>query len=679
MGIQNGNTTALDRNQCGLSRRKELMLVALLAVIVCLGWSWYAGKDLNWDQLNYHFYLPYSLLDGRLSKDFFPASVQSYLNPVSYLPFYWMVKAGWHSLAVGSILAIGHALNLVLLYLLCTRLVEDEKGGNFDFKVAAFFVGALSPVFWVEVGSSFNDITLCALTLGAIYIGLGKRATTETFPGLGRVALSGVLLGMVVGLKLTGAVFAVAGVMLFLTFQARKFVARLLVYVGAGILGYLLTGGYWAYLLFKEFGNPIFPFYNKVFASPLFVSDNLIMTRFIPGSFWDAVLLPFEMVEPVSWVYTETVSPDLRFAFVVAVLVVFGVQRLFFRARLDAPSVTVPSGSRADSNIQWRFIGFLVVSTALWLMTSSNGRYGIPIALLMGIVVVRLARSVLSRRNALLLVWILGLAQFGHLAFTAAARWSPDRWTSSWFELEVPAALVQKPHLFLSIGLQSNAFLAPFVHPASSFVNVIGQSSIDMNGAGGARLQDLMAQHTGNIRVLLGTNYVQVSDPKKRAAAVRRLSVPMARFGLQLNPDRCVSFKSRRELIPDHDIRPDAAEQIHYWIMSCEAFALEKSPLLEQERLQATRILDAIATTCPSLFSPKFPVVETAAFGFVRHYVGTEYYLTLNNSTKEVSASQVHASTDASFGKASDWENGPRKDFACPERHRSSPWFKAVQ
>ena len=32
-----------------------------------------AGKDVNWDLLNYHYYAPWQLLEGRLSQDFFAA------------------------------------------------------------------------------------------------------------------------------------------------------------------------------------------------------------------------------------------------------------------------------------------------------------------------------------------------------------------------------------------------------------------------------------------------------------------------------------------------------------------------------------------------------------------------------------------------------------------------------
>jgi hypothetical protein len=77
--------------------RTSPWLVFGLPAVVCAAWSLYAGKDVNWDLLNYHYYLPYELLGMRLEQDFFAASAQSYLNPLGYLPFYLMVSHGWHS------------------------------------------------------------------------------------------------------------------------------------------------------------------------------------------------------------------------------------------------------------------------------------------------------------------------------------------------------------------------------------------------------------------------------------------------------------------------------------------------------------------------------------------------------------------------------------------------------
>ena len=79
-------TTASARDEYGAPSWSFALPAAL-----CATWTVLAGKDVNWDLLNYHYYVPYQLLAGRLEQDFFAASAQSYLNPVGYLPFYLMV------------------------------------------------------------------------------------------------------------------------------------------------------------------------------------------------------------------------------------------------------------------------------------------------------------------------------------------------------------------------------------------------------------------------------------------------------------------------------------------------------------------------------------------------------------------------------------------------------------
>src|SRR3954462_13813396 len=92
-----------------------------LPAVVCAAWSVYAGKDVNWDLLNYHYYLGYELLGGRLAQDFFAAGAQSYLNPLAYVPFY-LLASSWHSVAASVMLSLLHGLSLTLLYLLARRL-----------------------------------------------------------------------------------------------------------------------------------------------------------------------------------------------------------------------------------------------------------------------------------------------------------------------------------------------------------------------------------------------------------------------------------------------------------------------------------------------------------------------------------------------------------------------------
>src|SRR5262249_53996648 len=84
------------------------------------------GKDTNFDQLNYHFYVAHSLLNSRVTEDFFPANQQSYLNPLPYLPFYWMVKAGWPSMLIACVLASIHALAIILCFFIGRCLESSD-------------------------------------------------------------------------------------------------------------------------------------------------------------------------------------------------------------------------------------------------------------------------------------------------------------------------------------------------------------------------------------------------------------------------------------------------------------------------------------------------------------------------------------------------------------------------
>ena len=89
-----------------------------VSAAACAVWTIFAGKDVSWDLLNYHYYLPFELLAGRIEQDFFAAGGVSYLNPVGYLPFYWMVSSGWHSVIASVALAVVHSTSLALLYLI---------------------------------------------------------------------------------------------------------------------------------------------------------------------------------------------------------------------------------------------------------------------------------------------------------------------------------------------------------------------------------------------------------------------------------------------------------------------------------------------------------------------------------------------------------------------------------
>src|SRR5262245_3054197 len=144
--------------------------VMAACTLACLAWSWLAGRDLNWDQLNYHVYAAYQYVDDRLDRDFMAASVQGYLNPLAYLPFYWMIRAQWHSLLIGSALAALHSACLWLVYGISLLLIPPGA----RYRAALIAVGVafafLTPVYLIEVGTSFIDVTTAIPAIGGVWL-----------------------------------------------------------------------------------------------------------------------------------------------------------------------------------------------------------------------------------------------------------------------------------------------------------------------------------------------------------------------------------------------------------------------------------------------------------------------------------------------------------------------------
>ena len=194
------------------------VLVFTVPAAVCAVWTVFAGKDVNWDLLNYHYYLPFELLAGRLEQDFFAASAQSYLNPVGYLPFYLMVSSGWHSVLVSIALAVVHGLSISLLFLLSWRLFEHlPRNERATFALLATGLGCATAVYWETIGTSFLDPLLVPPMLAGLLLLLG-----DDRHALRRAVFAGALFGLAAALKYSNAVFALAALPLAAAMQIGR-------------------------------------------------------------------------------------------------------------------------------------------------------------------------------------------------------------------------------------------------------------------------------------------------------------------------------------------------------------------------------------------------------------------------------------------------------------------------
>lgn len=531
----------------------------ILAALACAGWAIVAGKDLNWDLLNYHYYAPYQLLGGRLGQDFFAASAQSYLNPLGYLPFYLMVSWGWHSVLVSVLLAAAHAGALVLLYAIAWRLFAPRAG----MALLATALGAASAVFWATVGTSFLDPLLVVPMLGGLLLLVESRA----------FAAAGFLFGAAAALKYSNAIYALAALPLAFSGGRRGAAA----YAAGGAAAVALLAGPWLALMWREFGHPFYPGLTGGGG------------RFVPRDVLSALLLPFHMVVLDRSLYAEIFAPDLRFAALAVLALVLPFKR---------------PGLQANDR---KLLAFFALAYVLWVLTSANSRYGLVLLLLCGVLVARLADLVMPARVALALLLAV---QVVVLVVAAPARWFiAEPWSRSWFPYQVPQ---REPALYVTIETQPMALIAPFLHPQSAFVNLRGQRTLAVDEP---RLVELLRRYEGRVRVL-GRSIEREAYDRQLARIGYRLDQSDC-FAIEWRRDdadalsRAANRLSRAE---------PAAEPLS--LRSCALRPAPRDPAREARAREASALLDRVEKNCPQYFRGQTAVTEPfGASGWARHYV----------------------------------------------------------
>jgi glycosyl transferase family 87 len=322
-------------------------------------YAWFSGEDVNWDWRNYHEYGAFALLNGRFDVDVMPGGFQSFLNPLVYVPAY-LLRHGLGAPSWGLVLGAIHGLNLALVWWISRLLLGASRSGW--AVLASVVIAAFGPMTLSEVGTSFADI----LTALPVLTGLGLILSADERHVV-RFVTAGLLIGAAVGLKLTNATFLIGAATALLAFKhpVRK--------IGAFALGSstggLATGGTWALMLWRQFGSPVFPFFNNIFRSPEAPIASLADGRFLPHGVLDAVAYPFY------WLIgdhrsSEFAFRDPRFAVVIALV-----------------AITIGAGILRNAQMIFRqrdneFTLFFIVSYGSWLGMFAIHRYAIVLELM---------------------------------------------------------------------------------------------------------------------------------------------------------------------------------------------------------------------------------------------------------------------------------------------------------
>jgi hypothetical protein len=601
--------------------------IAVFAVpaLLCAAWTLVAGKDVSWDLLNYHYYAPYEWLGGRLRQDYFAASGQSYLNPMGYVPFYWLVSIGWHSVVVAVLLAAAHASCISLLYLIAWRMfAHHAERERRVLAILASALGASSAIFWATVGSSFLDPLLAAPMLAGLLVLLGDSPRAPAW----RALVAGLLFGSAAALKHSNALFALAAFPLALALPRVRGAARAragLAYAAGGVLAVAVLAGPWMALMAREFGNPVFPLLNGWFQSPHAPAVNAAGGRFAIPDLWSALAFPFQLIAPDRTLYAEITAPDLRFAALVIAAAALPMKAFAERRRGGGHSPLTGTDARV--------LGFFALAACLWLVSSANGRYGILVLLLAGLCLARLLERLLPLGPARIAMAALLVAQIAACSMITAPRWFiADRWSWHWLPFAVAEEGMRESALYLTVETLPMAAVAPSLHRDSSFVNLRGQYSI---APGNPRLEELLERHRGRVRIM--GRFLQLGpDGRPREAVVAAYDSSLIRFGFRIDAGRCFAILWQ----------PDDADALSRFangmtsqpkdhaaalsMGSCALAAARRDPDHIEEERRVSVAFDRIEKLCPGLLRGHSAATEALGPEWMRNYPGLDARLETN-------------------------------------------------
>ncbi len=121
-------------------------------------------------------------------------------------------------------------------------------------------------------------------------------------------------------------------------------------------------------------------------------------------------------------------------------------------------------------------------------------------------------------------------------------RWTAMPWDNGpWLKVDVPQQLAVEPALYLSVGTNSNAYLAAFVSRQSGFVNFTGAYPLGARGANGERVENLIHRYSGHLRFVAEGERLY-EDLKSTCPTYSDVDGALSRFGLRADPGDCVTL-----------------------------------------------------------------------------------------------------------------------------------------
>jgi hypothetical protein len=229
----------------------------------------------------------------------------------------------------------------------------------------------------------------------------------------------------------------------------------------------------------------------------------------------------------------------------------------------------------------------------------------------------------------------------------------------------MPEKLRAEPNLYLTLGVQSNSFMAPFVAKNSGFINFAGGFTLNPDGANGAHVKTLIHRFWPRVRVLFhGTT--QYKNAELNAPPAPEVDDALQEFGLRMDMHDCVTI-TVHGLPPELEIRyknsmpQEPQNRDTTYLVTCRVEVDNRDPSETKARRQAVDVIfDRLEDECPTVFRPRRLVTVHEGAVWRRLYGSTDISAWISKGRLKIT-DVIRPNGIIDLGSESDWAKAPLK------------------